>query len=93
MEQANKIKPEHFIVSEPGIRRMALFANNVSHISMMEIVRLGQECEQLLEDINIADDKIEEILKAYQNHSSYISDGIEFSEYILTYVYVSEVCI
>ena len=65
---------------------MGLFASNVSHISMMEIIRLSQECEQLLEDINVVDDKIEEILSAYNNHSSYISEGIEFSEYIYDYV-------
>ena len=77
-----------FIVSVPNIRRMALFASNVSHISMMEIIRLSQECEQLLEDINVVNEKIEEILSAYQNHSSYISEGIEFSEYIYDYVYI-----
>ena len=73
---------KYFMVSVPSIRRMALFASNVSHISMVEIIRLSQECEQLLEDITVVDDKIEEILSAYQNHSSYISEGIDFSEYI-----------
>ena len=68
---------------------MALFARNVSHISMVEIIRLSQECEQLLEDINVVNEKIEEILSAYQNHSGYISEGIEFSEYIYNYVYIA----
>ena len=60
---------------------MTSFASNVSHISMMEMVRLSQECKQVLEDINNMDVKIQEILLAYNNHSIFIADGIQLSEY------------
>ena len=61
---------------------MTSFASNVSYISMMEMVRLSQECKQVLEDINNMDVKIQEVLLAYNNHSVYIADGIQLSEYI-----------
>ncbi len=47
----------------------------------MEIVGLTHECEQLSEDINNIAIKIQEILSAHGNHSSYIGEGIQFSEY------------
>jgi hypothetical protein len=78
----------YIIIPESSIRKMVSFASNVSHISMMEIARLSEKCEQLSEDINMMAVKIEEILSAHSNHTRYIGEGIQLSEY--TYGYCNE---
>ena len=65
---------------------MISFASNVSHISMKEMERLSKECIQLSEDIDNMEIKIEEIISAYNNHSTYISEGIELSKYNIVIV-------
>jgi hypothetical protein len=66
---------------ESSIRKIASFASNVSHITMVEMVRLSEECERVSDDLNSMAVKIQEILSAHNNHSRYITDGVQLSKY------------